>query len=81
MRRKTYRVLPRGKGWGGKLSGSWITVTNAAGDRASLLDKETYTAAVKKLARENPPSTVIVHNRDGLSRVVYGRYVGRLMRA
>ena len=77
MRPKMYRILPRGKGWGCKLSGAWITVTNAA----ALLDKETYTAAVTKLARENPPSTVIVHNRNGLARVVYGRYVGRRMRA
>lgn len=61
MRHKTYHVFPRNGGWGCKLSGRWIVVSNAA----NLLDKETYVAAVKRLAKENTPSKVIVYNRDG----------------
>jgi len=61
MRLKTYRVFPRNGGWGCKLSGAWIVVSNAA----NLLDKETYVAAVRRLAKQNQPSRVIVYNRDG----------------
>ena len=61
MRRHTYHVLPRNGGGGCKLSGAWIVVSNAA----NLLDKETYVAAVKRLAKENQPSRVVVYNRDG----------------
>lgn len=79
-RRTTYHVLPRGSGWGCKLSGAWIVVWNTA----QLLDKETYVAAVKQTARaawklDGRLSEVIIHNRNGQigkgseSRVTYGK--------
>jgi hypothetical protein len=74
MARTVYHVLPRGKGWGCKVSGVWCVVDNCA----SLCSKETYVAAVKARARQNKPSEVIVHNRNGKigkgggSRVTYG---------
>lgn len=80
MKRTTYEVRPRNGGWGCKVNGKWIIVSNAA----QLLSKETYVAAVKRLARDNYRmhcvlGEVVVYTRRGRigkgsgSRTTYGR--------
>lgn len=90
MSKRTYfHVLPRGKHWGCKTSShangcpkaaNWLVVSNVA----RLLDKETYVAAVKQLARTSWKmygrlGEVVVHNRNGQigagkgSRTTFGK--------
>lgn len=76
-KRTIYHVMPRGDGWGCKVSGQWIVVSNVA----QLIDKKSYVAAVKALARKNWKERgclgeVIVHNRKSKGRMKIGKGKG-----
>ena len=77
MKRTTYRILPRGNGWGCKVNGEWVTLSNCA----SLMTKAEYVAAVKEHARQNwidheLISEVVVHIR-GDGRLGRGARIGK----
>lgn len=77
-KRAVYHVLPRNGGWGCKLNGEWIAVSNCA----TLLTKETYVRAVKALARSQwkergIPTEVIVHVRRKKAKLGSASRIGK----
>lgn len=76
-KRVTYRILPRGVGWGCKVSGEWIVVDNCA----QMMTKADYVRAVKALARGywkhyGIISEVVIHVR-GDGRLGRGARIGK----